>query len=114
LVLHNLAWLHTQLDALEEAESLYRKALSIKLAALASDDLSTARTLGKIAEVCVRQNKYQDAEEHYLRELAILEKLPGAGDSEVARNVTELDALYRTTGNFEGARALSERAARFK
>ncbi len=94
----------------KQAEPLLRKALDIKEATLASNDPSTAESLGNLAELYRAQGRYEEAEPLYERALAIREEVLGEKHPSTATSLGSLASLYRDQGRYEEAEPLYERA----
>src|SRR5262245_37781923 len=77
---HNMGSLYMEDDRPEEAEPVYREALSIYQQAYGATHRNVALALENLGKVLVRQHRYKDAEAQYRQALAILEKTLSVDD----------------------------------
>jgi CHAT domain-containing protein/Tfp pilus assembly protein PilF len=110
IALNTLAVVHETQGNYQEAEGLYKRALTIKEKALGANDPSVAQTLNNLANVCYKQGRYQEAEELYKRALSMREKALGTSHPDVAETLNNLGNLYEEQGKHQGAEGLHKRA----
>ena len=108
--LNELAIFYFQQGDLAAAEPLFRRALTIREAALGVDNALTAQVTGNLAQVLLGRGMYAEAEPLLERSLAIYEKARGAEHPDVARSLNNLAGLYRLVGDYRRAEPLSLRA----
>ena len=94
----------------EEAEPLYKQALTIREQMLGPNDPDTADNLNDLAGVYRNQGKYEEAKVLLERALAIREQVLGPDHPVTASSLNNLAALYDSMGNREESKALLERA----
>ena len=108
VVLNNLAQLYRLQNRLEEAEPLYRKALSIWEKALGPDHPDVARGLRNLGSCFVQEGKQRGALELFQRSAAIFEKTLGSRHPETLNVLQDLSRAYRASGrNTEANRVRS-------
>jgi tetratricopeptide (TPR) repeat protein/transcriptional regulator with XRE-family HTH domain len=95
-----------------QAETLCRRALSIRESMQGAEHLDTARTVHLLAIVCAAQSKYDAAEPLFQRALALYEQVAESEpyDAEVAKVLSGLAILYDDQGKYELSRPLHLRA----
>ena len=93
-----------------EAESLHRRALTIREKAEGPNHPDIATSLSSLAELCVSQGRPAESEPLYQRALAIRERALGPDNPEVAASLSSLAELYVTLGRYADAEPLLERA----
>lgn len=112
--LNNLAGLLYERGRVGEAEPLLREVLTITERMRGPHDPFLAQAHANVAMVAEGQERYEDAEGHYRKALAILEDPRAREPSNVATTTAEtlynLADLYRTQGRAADARPLLERA----
>ena len=91
---------------LDEAEHLYREALSIWQRLPRQPAAEIASTLTNLAAVQHRRGETADAERHYRRALALKEAVLGAGHPDVAITANNLGLLLCQAGRIDEAAAL--------
>jgi tetratricopeptide (TPR) repeat protein len=74
-----------------------------------SPDLATS--LERLADSCLFQKNYDEAEKHYLRALSIREAALGRDDSTIPASLTGLAGIYRFREQYALAEELVQRAA---
>lgn len=95
----------------EESASLAREVIRIRERVFGTDHWQTADGLRNLAVIYNQQRKYKEAEELYLRALAIRERIPGFENADL-EILAELARMYRATGRNADAEALDKRAER--
>ncbi|HJQ35426.1 MAG TPA: FxSxx-COOH system tetratricopeptide repeat protein [Pyrinomonadaceae bacterium] len=93
-----------------EAETFYKKALSIWERAYGPEHLSVSTSLNNLANLYDIQGKYAEAEPLYLRSLSICEKLLGAEHTDVALTLNNLASLYIGQAKYAEAEPLFVRS----
>jgi tetratricopeptide (TPR) repeat protein len=96
-------------DALQE---MCRKEVRTREATIGPDSPELATSLGKLADLCLFQEEYDKAEQHYLRALSIREAALGPDDSSIPASLSGLATIYRFRQQYADAEALIQRAAR--
>ncbi len=92
-----------------KAEEFFVAALK-QAEAFEESDPRLAKTLNNMAALYHTQGKYQMAEDHYVRSLAIHERNHGQEHPEVAINLHNLAVLYSATRKYDQAEPLYKRA----
>ena len=69
--LYTLALIHIAQDHFDQAEPLLKRALDLQEKAIGPTHVQTAATLDELAGVCAEQRKFREAENFYLRAIAI-------------------------------------------
>ena len=115
--LNNLAGVCEVQALYERAESLYRRALSVKEATLGPSHLGVSVSLNNLALLYDRLGRYDESVAMYRRALAIREKALGADDPEVALIHNNLGVVETHRARYDAAgkhlrRALAIREAR--
>ena len=108
--LNELAIFHFQQGDFAAAEPVFRRALTIREAALGPDHPQTAQVLNNLALVLQERGNYPAAQPLLERALALNEKARGPDHAEVATALNNLAALHRLTGNYARAEPLYLRA----
>jgi tetratricopeptide (TPR) repeat protein len=108
--LNNLAEAYRSLGRLDQAETLYLRAVELDEKAGPSNAEGLATSLNNLALVHRAQGRLEDAERINLRSLNLLEDALGPSHPNVARSLNNLAAVYRSQGNPDQARPLLERA----
>jgi tetratricopeptide (TPR) repeat protein len=90
----------------EEAEPLYREALSINRQAFANEHPAVARSLNDLGMFYYRQKRYGEAEPLLRDGVALNEKLLGRANAEVATGINNLALVAVNTGRFDLAQRL--------
>ena len=108
--LNELAIFHFQQGDFAAAEPLFRRALTIREAALGPDHPQTAQALNNLAQVLQERGNYPAAQPLLERALALYEKVRGPDHTEVATALNNLAGLHRVTGNYAKAEPLYLRA----
>ncbi|MFL5629515.1 MAG: tetratricopeptide repeat protein, partial [Ktedonobacteraceae bacterium] len=96
-LLHQAGYFLYELGRYPEAEPLLRRAVNISEQIMGQDHLITATRLNSLAVLYQAQGSFEKAEQLYLQTLAIREKAPETGDTNVniARTLCHLAELYR-------------------
>jgi CHAT domain-containing protein/Tfp pilus assembly protein PilF len=105
-----LAQLYWATGKYPEAESLYRRALSIRTDILGPEHPETAKTLNNLGLLYMTTGAYAKAEPLYKRALAIREKVLGPAHADTARSLSNLGILYSSTGAYAKAEPLYKRS----
>lgn len=108
--LNNLAEVHRLQGSLEQAESLYLRAIALDEQALAPDSPELATSLNNLALVYRAQDRLGEAERLYERSLSILQSAHGPYHPKVAKSLNNLAVLYEAQGRIRDARTLLDRA----
>ena len=108
--LNELAIFHFQQGDFAAAEPVFRRALTIREAALGPEHPQTAQVLNNLALVLQERGNYPAAQPLLERALALNEKARGPDHPEVATALNNLAALHRLTGNYARAEPLYLRA----
>ncbi len=95
-----------------QAETLCRRALSIRESMQGAEHLDTARTVYLLAMLCAAQSKYDPAESLFQRALSIHEHRvePEQGNAETAAILSALATLYDDQGKYDLSQSLHLRA----
>ncbi len=112
--LHNLAMMLVFEGRMEEAERLYKRAITIKEQALGPEHTETSNALYGLAELYAQQGRNADAEALYNRVLAIKEKQLGKEHTEVATVLAELAFVYVAEARYADAEPIYRRALAIK
>jgi tetratricopeptide (TPR) repeat protein len=107
-----LAALLDGVGRLEEAASLYRRALAVFEKQLGPRSSEVALTLSGLADLRQKQDRGPVAERLYRRSLVILERVLGRDHPDVGLTVHNLAHARRQAGDLEGAGRLYSRALR--
>jgi tetratricopeptide (TPR) repeat protein len=110
LAIHMLGQLYRIHGRLEEAESMYRRALQGQEKTVGLEDRSTLRTVNALGTVYRDQGQLERAEALYTRVLWCKEKLLGPDHSSTLAAVNNLGLLYVDLGRLDQAEALLTRA----
>ena len=108
LILAPLANASLKQSKFVEAETFYKRALSICETAYGSEDANIAAILARLASLYLTQRRYAEAEPYFTRALAIIESNPamtGAEEEALARIYIELGTLYFKQNKSANARA---------
>ncbi|XP_028396719.1 amyloid protein-binding protein 2-like [Dendronephthya gigantea] len=97
----NLGRLYQSMKRYHEAEEMHKRAIEIKERLLGKEDYEVALSLGHLASLYTYDmNMYDQAEQLYIRSIAIGRKLFGDGYSGLEYDYRGLIHLYKSTGNF--------------
>jgi tetratricopeptide (TPR) repeat protein len=107
---HRLGDLYTDQSKLDEAEEMYKQALTRKEKALGPDHTSTLDTVNNLGVLYWKQRKLNTAEEMYKRALAGKEKALEPDNTSTLDTVNNLGVLYRRQGRLDKAEEMYERA----
>jgi CHAT domain-containing protein len=94
----------------EEAEALYKRALTIREAALGPGHPDVAATLNNLAHVYSLEGRYADALDIMLRVVAIREKTLSPNHPDVALGYNNLGSIYRLMGDRQNALTYSRKS----
>src|SRR5262249_38388856 len=94
----------------EEAEALFKRALTIREKALGASHAHVGQTLNNLGLVYWDQGKYVEAEDFLKHALVGREQPLGASHGDVGTTLSNLALVYRDQGKYEGAEALFKRA----
>ncbi len=104
-----LAVQHHMLDALGEAEALYRRSLAIAETHRGARDPALVPSLRGLATIAATRGRLDDAESLYRRALEIQEASE-EGDAGIAQTLSELGLLSQLQGRSENAESFYRRA----
>jgi tetratricopeptide (TPR) repeat protein len=93
-----------------DAESLYKRSLTIREKMQGSNKLGLATVLNNLGELYRVRGKYAEGETLHKRALAIREEVLSLDHTEIARSLNNLAALYYTQGKYTEAEPLFKRA----
>ena len=108
--LNNLAEANRRMGRLDDAETLYQRAIALDEKAGPQNAAGLATGLNNLALVYRAKGQLGEAAKLHERSLALLEKSLGPNHPDVARSLNNLATLYRQQGQPERARPLQERA----
>ena len=108
--LNNLGILYRAQSRLDEAESLYKRALAIWEKAIGPNSPTAAFALNNLAVVYTQRGKFDDAIALHERSLAIKEKALGPDHPDVAGTLQNLAENYRHLENLAKSEELDKRA----
>ncbi|MEK7407165.1 MAG: tetratricopeptide repeat protein [Acidobacteriota bacterium] len=108
--LDNLAGVVAAMGRYDEAERLYRRAITFWEQRRATEHLEFARTLNNLAVVCAKQQRYSIAERLYRQSLDLRIKIFGPGSPEAAEVRTNLGNLYTALEDYSKALVQLEEA----
>ncbi|HEY9870520.1 MAG TPA: tetratricopeptide repeat protein [Candidatus Obscuribacterales bacterium] len=94
---------------LKEAEALTREGLGMAEQSLGQDHFITAYAANNLGDICTLQGRFAEAEEHYRRALAILEKNPGPQPQVLNVVLAAYAAMLRLAGREQDANAVQAR-----
>jgi CHAT domain-containing protein/Tfp pilus assembly protein PilF len=106
----NLAGMYHTLGRYQEADTLYRRSLSIFERVAGSEHPEVANTLGELANLLRTVGRFPEAEQANRRVLRIFEKAYGPDHPRIARTLNNLGAVYGTQGRYSEAEPLYRRA----
>ena len=89
--------------ALDSAETLYRRAIDIRIEAHGSDQTITALTRGGLAGVLTRQRRFAEADSLYRDALAVIRRHTTDTHIDARRIYAGLAALYLAWGKPDSA-----------
>lgn len=112
--LHNLAEYFRLQDRYDEAESMHKRALTIRVNALGPVHPDVGESLHNLALVHKAQGRYDEAESTFERAIAIDEKALGREHLDVATDFDGLAGLYQAQGRYDEAEQMYERALSIK
>ncbi len=98
---NNLAFAHSELGRLDEAEQMFRKALAISEQAALESDPQTAMLLQNLAKVLVKGDRFVEARKLFERSLDIHHKLYGAEHSLIANVLSSLGTIHLKLGELD-------------
>ncbi len=106
----NLALLYQNQKKFSQAETFYRRVLSLRQRTLPDNDPHIAMDLNNLATVISAQGKYAVAEEQLHEALTINEHAYGKEHPAVATNLNNLASIYHLEGKYPQAEAYYLRA----
>jgi len=109
-LLANLALLDQDELRLDDAESLYLRALAMQERSLGTEHPDAVATMAKLGALYAKEGKYDRAEMFYQRALIIQEKTLGPEHPDVAATLNGLAGVYDNEGKHAEARLLYDRA----
>ena len=112
--LNNLALLYDRQGRFQDAEPLYRHALSIKEKTLAPSDPSLGTAFNNMASLYERMGRYAEAEPLYRKALALWQKLPKPDNRSIALVLSNLAGLYVKQGRLDDAGKLHKQSLALK
>ena len=92
--MNNLAGLYRDMNRLDEAETLFRKALDIRTNVLGSSNPLIAKTLMGMAELSAKRHDYDNAEQLLERAISIQRKTLGDDHPDLATTFNMLGNVY--------------------
>jgi len=93
-----------------EAQTLYKRALTVRRLLVGENHSDTARSMNNLAESLHYQGLYREAQELFERALAVREGLLGLEHPDTARSVNNLAVVLERQGRYGEAQPLYERA----
>jgi tetratricopeptide (TPR) repeat protein len=108
------AYRHLLSGEYEQAESIFRQAMSLRENAFGKEQLSVARSLCYLGEVRQAQRQYSEAEDSYGRALLLLEQAYPQGHLHTAHVLSKLGVLYWKNDRLVDAERLLLRAMEIK
>lgn len=109
-VCDRLAEIYVAQGRLSEAETQYRRALTLREKEEPREERKLAASLGRLAMLYTREQKYADAEPLYRRKLEIARQEFGEGTAQVAAGLEQRAAFYSAQGKYAEAEADLESA----
>ncbi len=114
VLVQNLAVINKKLGNYDEAEKLFKDALTYKSIQIfdsyEEQQLSIALTLGNLANLYQDQERYHEAESLYKKSISVIKQRLGGDHPNMASNFNNLADLYRKTGRFDQAEKLLKEA----
>ena len=107
---HEVAFLLEKVSRYEEAESILRDVVEVKVRLLGDKDLSVAESLNNLGLVMQEQGKLREADEIYARALEISESVLGSDHPDVAVDLNNIALLREVQGHVVEAERLYRRA----
>ncbi|KAK3340806.1 hypothetical protein B0H65DRAFT_529695 [Neurospora tetraspora] len=107
---YSLGNLYSDQGRLEEAETMYQRALEGYEKALGPDHTSTLDTVNNLGLLYKTQGRLKEAETMYQRALEGKEKALGPDHTSTLRTVHNLGNLYKTQGRLNEAEVMYQRA----
>ncbi|KAJ5764668.1 hypothetical protein N7533_003349, partial [Penicillium manginii] len=107
---HGLGNLYSDQGRLEEAETLYQRALAGKDKVLSTDHASTLCTVLKLGDIYREQGKFQEAERLYQRALAGYEKTLGPDHKSTLDSVNNFGNLFYSQAKLKEAEEMYQQA----
>jgi tetratricopeptide (TPR) repeat protein/nucleoside phosphorylase len=108
--LNQIGYYLKQRGRYQEAEPLYRRALSLRVQKLGEDHPDTAQSLNNLAVLYDTQGKYAEAEPVYRRALEVRERQLGMDHPDTANTLNNLAVCYQNQGKYREAEPLYGRA----
>jgi tetratricopeptide (TPR) repeat protein len=96
---------------LPEAEALTRAGLTLAEQSLGQEHFITAYAANNLGDICTLKGRFAEAEEHYRRAIALLEKNPGPQPQVLGVVLTAYAAMLRLSGREQDAQAVLARIA---
>ncbi|MCB9471735.1 MAG: tetratricopeptide repeat protein [Candidatus Obscuribacterales bacterium] len=113
-ILTRLARLRRSLRKYEEAESHFRKILTVARQVGNSRSLKVARALRDLGSLLVEKRDYEKAEPFLLEALDIQQSILGRDHVDLARTLIELASLHKSQNNFNLAEVEYKRALKIR
>jgi tetratricopeptide (TPR) repeat protein len=110
LYFNNLAELYRSQGRYEEAEPLYKQALTLYQKLLGDRHPDVAIIINNLAVLYKSQGRYEEAEPLYKQALALKQELLGDRHLSVATSINNLAVLYDSQGRYEEAEPLYKQA----
>jgi len=111
--LTDLLWLFDRLGRfyqhqglVDQAESWFRRCVSIAQAAFGEENLDVATSVNNLAGLYYTQGRYNEAERLYLKALAVRKHILGTDHLDVATSLNNLAGLYYAQGRYSEAEPL--------
>ena len=101
---NGLAWFYEGKSNYQEAETWYKKCLSVIHNRLGEYHISVAHSLNNLALIYDAQGRYSEAEICHLQALAMKRELLGEEHSDVADSLNNLGNVYYYQGKYEQAK----------
>jgi tetratricopeptide (TPR) repeat protein/transcriptional regulator with XRE-family HTH domain len=98
----------------QQAEPLYKRALSLYEEMQGSGHIQIAFPLNGLAELYREQGDYRQAEPLYQRALGLWEQAPGSSKNEIPSPLNNMAIFYQEQGRYEEAEHLLQRDLSFK
>lgn len=110
VALHNLGTACNELGRYDDAEQALRRALHIREASGATNELARAKTQDVLGNLLVRSGRAAEAEPLHRSALSTFERVAGADSELVATSCQFLSTCAAALGHWDEARALNQRS----